>query len=87
MTSNMISFPLVPTSIERSNKFRGNTGNVQELCFFTFLETTEKIVKENFKIAFYKIRVLLNSSKKNNLKKTTSEILNRNTKNARRQQW
>ena len=41
MTSKMmLLFGIhISTSIERSKKIRGNTGNVQELCFSTFLET------------------------------------------------
>lgn len=56
-------------STEGSNRSRGNTDNVQKACFSTFLETIGKILKDNFKTTFYRIRVLLSRFKEENLKK------------------
>lgn len=61
-------------SINNSNRSRENTGNVEKLCSPNFLETIEKIVKNN--LAFYKNSILFNRSKKKSLNKIASGIPN-----------
>ena len=63
------SILFIHRSTEGSNRSRGNTDNVQKACFSTFLETIGTILKDNFKTTFYRIRVLLNRFKEENLKK------------------